>query len=167
MDETDITRSKRNRKGEKRTSGKSTGEQVVCGMVARDGRIVAKHVGGTISLWQIEREVSAHVEPGTRLVTDEHARYRRMNKSGFEHATIKHAEKVYAKGDIHTQTIENFWMTLKGGLRGVYHGVGTTTSRATSMSTPSATTGAGKDSRCLGLFWIGFLALWKGLSRLL
>lgn len=57
-------------------------------------------------------------------MTDEHPVYRHMSEYGFEHKTIKHTEKVYAKGDVHTQTIENFWMTLKGGLRGVYHGVG-------------------------------------------
>ena len=29
-------------------------------------------------------------------------------------------------GDVHTNTIEGFWATLKGGLRGTYHGVSTT-----------------------------------------
>jgi hypothetical protein len=27
--------------------------------------------------------------------------------------------------DVHTNTIEGFWATLKGGLRSVYHGVST------------------------------------------
>ena len=32
--------------------------------------------------------------------------------------------KVYVKGDVHTQTIEGFWSTLKRGISGVYHSVG-------------------------------------------
>ncbi len=36
---------------------------------------------------------------------------------------IKHAEKVYVSGDVHTNTIEGFWALLKNGIRGVYHSV--------------------------------------------
>jgi len=32
---------------------------------------------------------------------------------------------VYVSGDVHINTIEGFWATVKGGLRGVYHGVST------------------------------------------
>jgi transposase-like protein len=123
MDETYIVRSKRNRKGEKKKSGYSAGEQVIFGMVERGGRIVARHVGAMTSI-ELDRQMKAHVAPSARIMTDEAMAYRRLSEQGYRHDMIKHATKVYAKGDIHTQTIENFWMTLKGGVVGVYHGVG-------------------------------------------
>jgi hypothetical protein len=47
-----------------------------------------------------------------------------VKHNGYEHHTIKHKSKVYAQGHIHTNTVEGFWMLVKGGIRGVYHGVG-------------------------------------------
>jgi hypothetical protein len=41
----------------------------------------------------------------------------------YFHHTIRHGSKMYVSGDVHTQTIEGFWATVKNGLRGVYHGV--------------------------------------------
>jgi transposase-like protein len=32
--------------------------------------------------------------------------------------------KIYVQGNIHTNTIENFWSVLKRGLYGTYHSVG-------------------------------------------
>jgi transposase len=124
MDEAYIARSKRNRKDEKSKSGYSPGEQVIFGMVERGGRIVARHVGAMTGM-ELERQMKAHVLPSARIMTDEHMVYRQLGRYGYaNHSMIKHSKKVYAKGDIHTQTIENFWMTLKGGVIGVYHGVG-------------------------------------------
>jgi len=45
-------------------------------------------------------------------------------KNGYTHKRIKHSEKVYVVGDIHTNTVEGFWSLLKGGIKGVYHSVG-------------------------------------------
>jgi transposase len=44
---------------------------------------------------------------------------------GYEHKRIHHAQKVYVRGDVHTQTIEGFWSLVKRGITGVYHGVST------------------------------------------
>ena len=46
-----------------------------------------------------------------------------MNKAGYQHKRVHHAAKVYVDGDVHTNTIDGFWMLLKNGLRGVHHGV--------------------------------------------
>lgn len=37
---------------------------------------------------------------------------------------MNHRAKVYVDGDVHTNTIEGFWMLLKNGIRGTYHAVG-------------------------------------------
>jgi hypothetical protein len=39
------------------------------------------------------------------------------------HCTIRHTDRVYASGDVHTQTIEGFFGNVKNGIAGNYHGV--------------------------------------------
>jgi hypothetical protein len=34
-----------------------------------------------------------------------------------------HKQKIYVRGNVHTQTIEGFFGLLKNGIRGVYHAV--------------------------------------------
>jgi hypothetical protein len=41
----------------------------------------------------------------------------------YGHRTIRHRDRLYAQGDVHTQTIEGFFGLLKNALRGVHHGV--------------------------------------------
>ncbi len=123
MDEPYFTRSKRNR-GEPKHQSKSPGERVVVGAVERGGRVVARHVPSATAA-ELETHARTFVMPGSTIYTDEYKGYSDLPRSGFAHQRIKHSQKVYTKGDIHTQTIENFWMTLKGGIIGVYHAVGT------------------------------------------
>jgi hypothetical protein len=57
-------------------------------------------------------------------MTDEHLAYSNM-KRVYDHNTIKHMLKEYVKGEIHTNTIENFWSLLKRGIYGTYHFIST------------------------------------------
>jgi transposase-like protein len=49
--------------------------------------------------------------------------YKYLGQNGYDHKKIKHMEKVYVSGDIHTNTIEGFWSLVKRGIGGVYHAV--------------------------------------------
>jgi hypothetical protein len=91
------------------------------GMVERGGRVratVTKSVSGP----DIQVVVRANVKAQSVLYTDEWAAYKTMASEYFHH-TINHGAKIYATGNVHTQTIEGFWATVKNGIRGVYHGV--------------------------------------------
>jgi transposase len=73
-------------------------------------------------------EIQMRVLPGSVVYTDEFSAYRRLGSLGFEHYTIKHGRTrggvpVYVDGDVHTNTIENYFSLVKGSLRGVYKGV--------------------------------------------
>jgi transposase-like protein len=57
----------------------------------------------------------------TILVTDEYTGYNKM-KDIVTHETINHSYE-YARGDIHTNTIESFWAILKRGIIGQFHKV--------------------------------------------
>ena len=54
-------------------------------------------------------------------MTDGHPAYRSMGRY-LPHEVIDH-EVEYARGDVHTQNIENYWSIFKRGLYGVFHHV--------------------------------------------
>ena len=64
-----------------------------------------------------------HIDPASRLMTDDYNPYRGMGREFASHETVNHSAKEYARGDAHTQTIEGFFSILKRGINGVYHHV--------------------------------------------
>ena len=89
------------------------------------GRVVAVVVDG-VSEAHLGPQVRKRVLPESTVYTDDWGAYDRLNRQGFQHSRVSHTQGVYVSGDVHTNTIEGFWATLKGGLRGTYHGVSTT-----------------------------------------
>ncbi len=67
--------------------------------------------------------VWANVEKGSEVHTDEYNAYNLLRLMGYTHGVVRHADKVYVDGDVHTNTIEGFWSQAKNGIRGVYHAV--------------------------------------------
>jgi transposase len=61
--------------------------------------------------------------PKSTIYTDEYKTYNTLGKHGFKHRRIRHSEKIYVSGDVHTNTIEGFWSLVKRGIGGVYHAV--------------------------------------------
>ncbi len=58
------------------------------------------------------------------IFTDEWKGYsHRLGQRYVAHHRIRHLDRVYVDGDVHTQTIEGFFGLLKNGIRGVYHSV--------------------------------------------
>ncbi|HVN69903.1 MAG TPA: IS1595 family transposase [Candidatus Binatia bacterium] len=96
----------------------------VGGAVERGGRVSAYVMEGR-GLWDLTEPVAERVLPESTIFTDEAPQYKRLTKmgKGWEHRRIHHAEKVYVRGDIHTNTIEGFWSLVKRGISGVYHSV--------------------------------------------
>ena len=94
----------------------------VLGMVERGGRVSAKVVAdkSALTLYPVIRK---QIEIGSEVFTDEHPAYMALPHSGFVHNHIRHNEGVYVSGNVHTQTIENFWSLVKRGISGVYHAV--------------------------------------------
>ncbi len=66
------------------------------------------------------QQIKTNVDPKARVITDEWPGYKQLIKYGYNHDFIRHKQKIYVKGDIHTQTIENVWSHLKRGIYGVY-----------------------------------------------
>jgi len=90
--------------------------------VERGGRVraeVIEHAG----FGQVHPLVHEFIKDTSRLFTDESKLYNGIGRKFAEHNTIKHSERIYVRGDVHTQTIDGFFATLKLGIRGTYHAV--------------------------------------------
>jgi transposase-like protein len=68
----------------------------------------------------IFEHIDRQVDPAAVVYTDDASLYQRLP---HEHHVINHSHKIYAKGDVHTQTIESFWAQVKNATSGVHHGV--------------------------------------------
>jgi transposase-like protein len=96
----------------------------VLGMVERGGRVVAR-VTPDVKVATVYPIIHEYVMPASTVYTDEYSIYDRLatEANGYKHHRIKHANKIYVMGDVHTQTIEGFWSLVKRGIGGVYHSV--------------------------------------------
>jgi len=119
VDETFIGGKARNMHHAKRKAkGRGTGgKAVVMGLLERHGEVRAQVVPGTKGR-TLRPEVLKHVESGATVYTDELASYRGLDTE-YAHMVINHAE-AYAKGNVHTNGMENFWSLLKRGIKGTY-----------------------------------------------
>ncbi len=111
------------RRGTKRGRPSADSHKVpVFGMVERSGQAAAVAVRNAQSK-TLMPHVRERVLPSTVVYTDELKSYDGLNKAGYQHHRIHHAEKVYVSGAVHTNTIEGFWSLVKRGINGVYHAV--------------------------------------------
>ena len=96
-------------------------KKAVVGIIERNGKVVLKHIPNANKKNMVEF-IEKHVPKGSRIYTDESRVYSKLNKT-YTHDTVRHSLSIYVAGDVHTNTIENFWSVLKRGLYGVYHQV--------------------------------------------
>lgn len=95
----------------------------VLGMVERSGKVVALAVLDTPAK-TVCGSIREFVLPATTVFTDEYPSYNTVSEGRrYTHKRIKHTEKVYVVGDVHTNTVEGFWSLIKRGIGGVYHSV--------------------------------------------
>lgn len=102
--------------------GRRTKKTTVVGMVERGGNVKAQSVSkNELNFLDFLKMIRKNINVAeSLLVTDEYKAYNRMNKA-VPYYSVKHTLKEYVKGDIHTNTIENFWAILKRGIMGQFH----------------------------------------------
>lgn len=109
-------------KGGKRGRG-SENKTPVFGVAQREqGQIKTVQVEN-VQKRTLEPIITETVEAGSTMYTDELLSYNGLTKLGYQHETVKHAQKEFVKGDAHTNRVEGHWGNVKNGIRGVYHHV--------------------------------------------
>jgi hypothetical protein len=96
----------------------------IWGAVERGGEVRAKVVKSRGTL-DVEQPIYTHVLPASVIFTDEWKGYNanRRRDHYVGHHRIRHEDRIYVDGNVHTQTIEGFFGLLKNGIRGTYHSV--------------------------------------------
>lgn len=94
--------------------GSKTG---VMGMVQRKGRVRAKVIN-TADRDTLQNEIKAHVVIGSEIYTDDHKGYDGLYEA-YLHDVVNHSIE-YVRGNVHTNSIENFWSLLKRTVKGTY-----------------------------------------------
>lgn len=97
----------------------------VMGIIERDnGQVMTKIVPNVKArtllpiLWkQVPPDIN------TKVYTDELGSYNLVQKLGYTHEHVEHVAKEYARGIVHTNTIEGFWSLVKRGIDGTRHAV--------------------------------------------
>ena len=101
--------------------GKSgpSGKRAVVGLIERGGKIRTFHVAKANA--ETVRDVLVrNVSRDTTLYTDESRLYTVTGREFASHETVQHSRGEYARGTVHTNTIENYFSVFKRGMRGVY-----------------------------------------------
>jgi transposase-like protein len=114
-DETEMARSRKTRRPE--GFRRSTHNTKVLSLVERGGNIRSV----TLDHRGVGRHLRTLVDQKSRLVTDmgQNFKFRGFAK----HETVDHHKFEWARGDVHTNTLEGFFSVLKRGIVGVYQHV--------------------------------------------
>jgi transposase-like protein len=91
------------------------------GIIERGGRVEAYRIptpSKTVLVGKIRDRVSPEAE---LVITDELAAYKSIN-ANYRHEVIEHIRE-WVRGNVHTNTIENFWSLFKRGVIGSFHKV--------------------------------------------
>jgi transposase-like protein len=99
--------------------GRGTKKTPIVGIVERDGKIVLNVIEKLTSKNLLSMLKNYVKIEKSILITDEFKSYQKFNEI-IEHLTINHSKKQYAKGSVHTNTIEGFFSILKNSIRGQY-----------------------------------------------
>jgi transposase-like protein len=106
---------------------KNINKEVVMGIRERGGDLRLIHIEDATSE-SLSEQIKEHIDPKVKQVmTDEYVGYPAAMISagihGSKHETIKHKEKIYVRGDVHTNTVESAFSLFKRGLTGAFHKV--------------------------------------------
>src|SRR5437660_1411710 len=105
--------------------GKSgpSGKRAVVALVERGGSVRSFHpaIADGLNVTAIVRE---NIAREARLMTDESRLYISVGEEFASHETVKHSAGEYVRGDVHTNTIENYFSVFKRGMRGIYQHCG-------------------------------------------
>jgi transposase-like protein len=114
----------RNRRYNNSRKSRKIEKTPVVGMVERGGQ-VRPRVVPDVTAKSLKGAMRGHIAPSSRIFTDDGSGYRGWvaKTYGGGHETVRHSTFEYARGEVHTNTIEGFFGMLRRGLDGIYHSI--------------------------------------------
>jgi len=77
------------------------------------------HVSGTAAA-DLLPIIKANVASGTHVMTDEAGQYAQLGKHFSTHDFVRHGQEEWARGIVHSNTVEGFYSVFKRGMKGIY-----------------------------------------------
>lgn len=112
-----MHKSKRVRFQSKWTRQMKENKTAVFGMIQRGGKVRAKVIK-SVRTENVTPLIQANIEPDSNVFTDQAIIYRDLYEQ-YIHETVNHTIE-YVRGNVHTNSIENFWSLLKRAVKGTY-----------------------------------------------
>jgi transposase-like protein len=121
-DETYVGGKERNRKRQdkQKKTGRGTNKTPVVALVERGGEVRSFRMANVTGL-ELKGAIRRNVSREARIMTDSFKSYRGLSKEFVSHEYVSHSDGEYVRGDVHTNTAENYFSILKRGIDGTYH----------------------------------------------
>ena len=98
-------------------------KQPVMGLLQRNGSFEARTIP-TTGKRILVGIINDRIDKKATIMTDELRAYKSLNKT-FNHESVNHRKEEWARGNVHTNNIENAWSLFKRSIVGSYHQIST------------------------------------------
>lgn len=98
-------------------------KQPVMGLLQRNGRFEARTIP-TTGKRVLVGIINDRIDKKATIMTDELPAYKSLDKT-FKHESVNHRKEEWARGNVHTNSIENAWSLFKRSIVGSYHQIST------------------------------------------
>jgi transposase-like protein len=105
-------------RGDNYEASRYDNKTIVVGMFDRESRQVRAKVVPNTKRETLQKEILSNVKYGSKVYTDQAVGYDLLRRR-YIHETVNHAE-TYVNGQVHTNSLENFWSLMKRNLSGTY-----------------------------------------------
>jgi hypothetical protein len=92
---------------------------IVMGLKERGGPMIAQVIPN-VKMETLREVVVGNIKPGSMISTDELYSYGLLEYNGYEHGSVNHRKKEYARGETHTNTVEGFWRLFKNSIQSTH-----------------------------------------------
>jgi transposase-like protein len=119
VEEARVSPQRKGRPYVKRGRNGPANKRAIVALVERGGSVRSFHVA-VADKESVAKIVGENVAREATLHTDESRLYARIGAEFAAHETVKHSAGEYARGSVHTNTVEGSFSIFKRGMRGIY-----------------------------------------------
>ena len=106
--------------GEKRRGRSTEKKTVVFAMLERESGEVVSKVVDDVSAKTLVGNIEQNVTKGSTVHTDEFRSYAQLERKGYDHRTVRHADGEYARDGSHVNTLEGYFSILKRSIKSTH-----------------------------------------------
>jgi len=97
--------------------GRGTSKQAVFGMLERTRGVALTFFVDNVRTPTLMALMKKHIALGSTVYSDAYQLYRNLPKAGYGHDFVDHKQHEYARGVVHSNSMEGFWGILKRRLK--------------------------------------------------